>query len=73
MLQATARSIWVNFPVKLLTLAPFRTKFGVFDPGRNFVEPGFGLGPALDFGPTFGRSLTGPVAARKLAAGAFLH
>ena len=57
---------------QLSILDPSRTKFGVFDPSRNSVEPGFGLGPALDFCSTFGRGLTSPVAARKLAAGAFL-
>ena len=40
--------IWPLFRAKPSILDPFRTKFDVFGPDRNFGQPGFGLGLALD-------------------------
>ena len=40
--------IWSLFRAKRSILDPFRTKFDVFGPDRNFGQPGFGLGLALD-------------------------
>ena len=40
--------IWTKFQAKPSILDPFRTKFDVFGPDRNFGQPGFGLGLALD-------------------------
>ena len=38
--------IWPLFRAKRSILDPFRTKFDVFGPDRNFGQPGFGLGLA---------------------------
>ena len=40
--------IWTKFQAKPSILDPFWIKFDVFGPDRNFGQPGFGLGLALD-------------------------
>ena len=40
--------IWSLFQAKPSILDPFRTRFDVFGPDRNFGRPGFGLGLAVD-------------------------
>ena len=40
--------IWSKFQAKPSILDPFRSKFDVFGPDRNFGQPVFGLGLALD-------------------------
>ena len=40
--------IWPLFRTKPSILDPFRTKFDVFGPDRNFGQPGFLLGLALE-------------------------
>ena len=46
--MAPSGFIWTKFQAKPSILDPFRTKFDVFGPDRNFGRPGFGLGLALD-------------------------